>query len=59
LIVQGIIPPKNQSLTLYALGAIFLAPLRLGVTFFPVFFCVPRDLAGESFLRRVLAYTDL
>jgi len=31
LIVQGIIPPKNQSLTLYALGAIFLAPLLIGV----------------------------
>jgi hypothetical protein len=28
---KGIIPPKNQSLTLYALGAIFLAPLLIGV----------------------------
>jgi len=31
LIDKGITPPKNQSLTLYALGAIFLAPLLIGV----------------------------
>jgi hypothetical protein len=28
---KAVAPPKNQSLTLYALGAIFLAPLLIGV----------------------------